>query len=172
MTSTADLRTSPPPTQRGSATADLSSLGRHQVRALFATLTAPDVASMAGRWRGELVGSRWLRWTAVAAAATTPLRHWCGKEVHASGEVHNLVRRGAAVQLSVAGWASAGTSLLDGRPAVVVDYSRTARPPVRWLRGEIRSLPAKDEVFGVLLFPLGRRALGPFPFHMVREREC
>lgn len=65
--------------------------------------------------------------------------------------------------------AGRGLSLLDGQPAVIVDYSRTAKPPVSWLRGELRWLEPGHEILGLLIFRLGKRHIGPFPFHLTRS---
>jgi hypothetical protein len=89
-----------------------------------------------------------------------------------SGEVRNLVRRGGAIEKSVGAVAAHGLSLLDGRPAVIVDYSRTAKPPVSWVRGELRWLKPGHEILGVLIFPLGKRRIGPFPFLMTRSEKA
>jgi ketosteroid isomerase-like protein len=104
----------------------------------------------------------------AALAAVSPLRGWCGEEVGQSGEVRNLVRRGGATEKSVGARAVCDFSLLDGGPPVIVDYSGTAKPPVRWLRGELRWLRPGQEVLGLPIFPLGKRRIGPFPFQLTR----
>ena len=53
----------------------------------------------------------------------------------------------------------------------VADYSRTARPPVKWLRGEMRWMVPGGQVLGMLLVPVGRRVIGPFPFQMTRNTD-
>ena len=73
---------------------------------------------------------------------------------------------------SVAAVAGRGLSLLDGRPAVIVDYSRTARPPVSWVRGELRWLTPGREILGLLIFPLGKHRIGPFPFSLTRSEAA
>ncbi|HCU92243.1 MAG TPA: hypothetical protein DHU96_05695 [Actinobacteria bacterium] len=100
-----------------------------------------------------------------------PLRGWCGKEIGQSGDVHNRVRRGSGVVESAGTTAGRGVSMLDGQPAVIVDYSRTVGPPVNWMRGELRWLEPGQEVLGLLIFPLGQRRIGPFPFRMTRSRR-
>lgn len=139
------------------------------VRRVFAQLPAPEVAELAGRWEGAFAGRPGLRRLTAAIAAASPLRGWCGKEIDQSGEVRNLVRRGGAVKESVAAVARCGPSLLDGRPAVIVDYSMTARPPVSWVRGELRWLEPGREILGVLIFPVSKHRIGPFPFRMARS---
>ncbi len=138
-------------------------------RVAFAHLSAPDPQELAGRWDGAFVGRPGLRRLTAAIAATSPLRGWCGKEINQAGDVHNLVRRGGATEKSVGAIAARGSSLLDGRPAVIVDYSRTAKPPVSWVRGELRWLTPGQEIIGLLIFPLGRHHIGPFPFRLTRS---
>jgi hypothetical protein len=138
-------------------------------RGVFAQLSAPEVAELAGRWDGVFVGRPRLRRLTAAIASTSPLRGWCGKEIGPSGQVRNLVRRGGAIERSVGATAARGLSLLNGGPAVIVDYSGTAKPPVSWLRGELRWLRPGQEMLGLLIFPLGKRRIGPFPFHLTRS---
>lgn len=85
--------------------------------------------------------------------------------------MHNLVRRGSGSVESVGATAGRGVSMLDGQLAVIVDYSRTAKPPVNWVRGELRWLEPGQEVLGLLIFPLGQRRIGLFPFRMTRSRR-
>lgn len=144
---------------------------RRDVRRIFAGLPAPEPQDLVGRWEGAFVGRDSLRRTTHAIAATGPLRGWFRKEIDASGDVHNFVRRGSAVTESAGAKAVPGVSLLDGAPVVVVDYSQTASPPVSWTRGEVRWLSPGREILGVLLFPMGKLLLGPFPFTMTKVDE-
>lgn len=141
----------------------------HDARLAFAQLSAPDPQELAGRWDGEFVGRPSLRRLTAAIAATGPLRGWCGKEIGQAGHVHNLVRRKGAIEKSVGATAARGSSLLDGRPAIIVDYSTTAKPPVSWVRGELRWLRPGQEILGLLIFPLGRHHIGPLPFRLTRS---
>ncbi len=133
-------------------------------RQLYVALTAaPEVAELAGLWDGRLVGRPRLRRLSVAIAALTPLRGWCAKRILGSGEVVNLVLRHGATRESVRAVATPGTSVVDGRPALVIDYS-AARPPLSWVRSELRWLTPGREVLGLLMFQVAHRSLGPFPF--------
>ena len=82
------------------------------------------------------------------------------------------MRRGGATKESVGATAARGSSLLDGQPAVIVDYSKTAKPPVSWVRGELRWLRPSQEILGLLVFPLGKRHIGPFPFRLTRSVQA
>lgn len=140
-------------------------------RRVFAHLSAPAVADLAGRWDGVLVGRPTLRWLSVVLTVVGRMRGWCGKRVDASGDVRNRVRRHGVVGESVRVTAAGGRSRLDGRPATIVDHS-TAKPPVSWVRGELRWLAPGTEVLGVLLFPIGRHRIGPFPFRLTRTEDA
>lgn len=142
---------------------------RDDVRHAFEQLSVPDVGDLAGCWQGAFVGRPGLRWLVQVLAAGTPLRRWCGKEIRPSGEIRNLVHRHTRIEKSVAAIAVPGVSILDGRPAVVVDYKHTAKPPVSWARGELRWWSPGSEVLGVLLFPVDEHIIGPFPFQMTRQ---
>lgn len=141
----------------------LSDLTMRGARRAFSGLLAPLPADLVGRWDGTMVGSRGLRRLSRAIAAFTPLRGWCGKHVEDAGLVHNLVRRGHSTQRATDCWVSSGGSLLDGRAALVVDYSRTAAPPLKWVRGEMRWLVPGEQILGMLVLPVGRRLIGPSP---------
>ncbi len=140
-------------------------------RRAFSGLPAPLPGDLVGRWDGTMVGSPGLQRLSRAIAALGPLRGWCGKQVQDSGLVHNLVRRRHTTQLATDCWVSSGGSLLDGRAALVVDYSRTAAPPLKWVRGEMRWLVPGEQVLGILVLPIGRRVIGPFPFQMTRTPD-
>ncbi len=149
-----------------------TSWSMRDTRRVFAQLSAPDLHELAGHWDGAYIGRRSLRWLTAAISATGPLRGWCGKEIGQSGDVSNLVRRGGAVEKSVSATAARGSSLLDGRPAVIVDYSKTAKPPVSWVRGELRWLRPGQEILGLLIFPVGKRRIGPLPFRLTRSGQA
>jgi hypothetical protein len=139
---------------------------------VFAQLSAPDLQELAGRWDGAFIGRPSLQRLTTAIAATGPLRAWCGKDIGPSGDVHNLVRRRGATKESVRAAAARGSSLLDGQPAVIVDYSKTAKPPVSWVRGELRWLRPGQEILGLLIFPLRKHPIGPFPFRLTRSGQA
>jgi hypothetical protein len=136
-------------------------------REAFGTLAAPAPAALTGDWDGRLTGNARLVALSRAIAVGTPLRGWCGKSV-TGDHVQNLVRRAGQVRPSASARLIAGTSRLDGRACVVVDYS-AARRPIRWLRGELRWWRQPEQVVGILLLRIGGRAVGPFPFLLTRR---
>ena len=135
----------------------------------FAGLGSPSDGEVAGEWSGAMVGRPALARTAEVMALGTPLRAWCGKRFAGDGTVVNRVlRRGSAVE-AVVGVVSTGPSLLDGNPALIVTYRRTAPPPVRWMRGEVRWLEPGESLLGMLFLPIrGKMGIGPFPFLLTR----
>ena len=120
-----------------------TSWSMRDVRRVFMQLSAPDLQELAGHWDGAFIGRPRLRRLTTAIVAVTPLRGWCGKKIGQSGDVHNLVRRGRGVVESVGATAGRGVSLLDGQPAMIVDYSRTAKPPGSWGTRRVAVAPAQ-----------------------------
>ena len=116
-----------------------------------------------------MVGRPGLVRTAQAMALVTPLRGWCGKRFAGDGTVVNRVLRRDGVVDAVVGAVGTGESLLDGNPALIVTYRRTAPPPVRWMHGEVRWLEPGESLLGMLFLPIrGRVVIGPFPFLLTR----
>jgi hypothetical protein len=107
---------------------------------------------------------------AKVVSLLTPFRDWCGKEFKSDGRVANLALRHGQVIPVQDGITSSGTSRLDGRPAAIVDYRRTAAAPTRWLRGEVRWVDPGSVAMGMLFLPIRSRiALGPFPYLLTRH---
>ena len=148
---------------------DLSRLTPRTARDVFARLVSPDLEEMSGRWDGRMVGRWWLRWLQRATSLPTPLRGWCGKEIEPSGQVRNLVRRRGAIRPSVACAAAPGSSVVDGRRALIVDYAASGSPLVASLHGEIRWLDQGERVLGLVMVRPGGRTLATFPFEMTRS---
>lgn len=148
---------------------DVGRWARADARREFAGLALPSEAEVRGEWAGSMVGRPGLVRTAQATALVTPLHGWCGKRFPGDGTVVNRVlRRGHTVE-AVVGAVSTGASVLDGSPALIVSYRRTAPPPVRWLHGEVRWLEPGQSLLGMLFLPIrGRVAMGPFPFLLTR----
>ncbi len=146
------------------------SWSRREVRRVFGQLSAPDPRELVGRWDAELVGRPALRRLAAAIFALSPMRGWCGKRMAESGDVRNLLRRGSTLRELPGATVARGPSMLDGRPAVVVEYSQMAHPLLRRAHGELRWLRPDVELLGVL-YPFGSRLIGPFPYVMTRSHE-
>ncbi len=152
------------------ATRPSASWSRRDMRQAFGQLSAPDPRELAGRWDAELVGRPALRRLAAAVFALSPMRGWCGKGIAESGDVRNLVRRGSTLTEIAGATVARGPSMLDGRPAAVVEYSQMASPLLRRAHGELRWLRPDVELLGVL-YPFGSRLIGPFPYVMTRSHE-
>ena len=171
MVQTPARRTLPVESQAAVPPQQLSTLSMRGVRHAFGRLPAPQPGDLVGRWDGTMVGNARLRLLNRMISALGPMRGWCGKQIEAGGLAHNLVRRGATSRRATDCWVSSGESLLDGRAALVADYSRTARPPLKWIRGEMRWLVPGTQVLGVLVLPVGGRIIGPFSFQMTRAAD-
>ena len=143
---------------------------RADARRVFSNLNAPRERDVVGVWRGELVGSPRLRRFAESSALVTPFRGWCGKHFLGDGTVVNRVLRSGTEVPGVVGAVAVGPSQLDGRPALGVTYGRTAPPPARWMRGEVRWLDAGVRALGMLFLTVGGRVvLRPVPFLLERR---
>jgi hypothetical protein len=154
-------------------TSETTTWTRADARRAFTDLETPREAELVGQWRGALAGTPWLRRFAEACALVTPFRGWCGKQFPGDGTVVNRVLRSGSEVPGVVGVVAVGPSQLDGRPALAVTYRRTALPPARWMRGEVRWLHEGTAALGMLFLPVGGRvALGPFPFLLDRRVEA
>lgn len=150
----------------------------HSLRGLiaqFRDLPAGELAAMTGDHRAVFVGQAPLRAVAPVAIALGGMPRWHGKRFAAGDrptrlEGVNLLRprRGSQLQTTLPMTASIQPSWLDGRPALVVAYGSSARPPWRWVRDEFRRVD--DELVLGLTFVLSPklRALAT-PFTLVRE---
>lgn len=146
---------------------------RRDARAAFRGLGAAAPDELLGRWDGRLLGGATLVAVARTVALVTPFRAWCGKEYRTGGRVANLAVRHGRVAPVQDGLTWSGLSLLDGRPAAIMDYRETAAPPTRWMRGEVRWVEPGAVALGMLFLPVGAHiALGPFPYLLTRHREA
>jgi hypothetical protein len=109
-----------------------------EYRARFRDLPSPSLASLAGRFRGELVGPLWLRLAGRPLLALLGMRGWWGKEFSADGQGHNLVRRGGRLVPSEPVVLREGPSRVDGRWGVRVEYPREASWQWRLFVDELR----------------------------------
>ncbi|MEY2581463.1 MAG: hypothetical protein QOE09_1312 [Ilumatobacteraceae bacterium] len=114
---------------------ELPSLRGSELDELFAKAPAGDVP--AGKGRGQaLVGSGTL--AARPFLATTRLMAWQGKMFDpASHTLRNLITPFGVRAITADVYVDA--SLLDGRPCIVLDYSKTSRI-AGWVRDEIREI--------------------------------
>ncbi|MDN4162059.1 hypothetical protein [Nocardioides abyssi] len=123
---------------------------------------------LAGDLRASFVAP--LRTVAPRGLGLIGLRAWHGKRFRREGTALvgvNLVRRDGALVETLPMTVHLGVSLLDGLPAVVVSYPRSAPRPWPWVRDELRALP-DGTVVGMTVVDLpGLRSLGGTPFLLV-----
>ena len=104
------------------------------------------------------------------------LPHWYGKRFRrAVGSIAgvNLVRRGADLAEVLPMTLAVGTSLSDGRPALVVSYAVDAPRPWRWVRDEIRWTADGSSFVGMTYVDLpGVRRIGGTPFLLTPTGEA
>ena len=121
--------------QRLVAASALPSLGRRRLSVLFESGTVGSIPE--GKGRGTvLLGTGGPLGRSVAAAAHALL--WRGKIVDSrQGQLQNLLGPSSIPAVSAAVYE--GPSWHDGRPCIVLDYSRTSRV-ARMIRDEIREV--------------------------------
>ncbi|MDD3764880.1 MAG: hypothetical protein PHP86_16425 [Nevskiales bacterium] len=140
-------------------------------RALFAQLPPPP--ALAGTWRAELIGPRWLLAAAAVGMPLSVLRGWCGKRFAADGRGENLVRRGGELRGIIPMREAHQVSRLDGRPVVAATYDRSTPLSLRYVEDEFRQL-GPDTLLGMMTFrlPLLRRLGLPFLLHRVADEHA
>ncbi|WP_395691289.1 FAD-dependent oxidoreductase [Nocardioides sp.] len=156
----------PGPTEVGPpARASVRSLAR-----LWPTLPAVETDAVLHDAAGDLEASFVAPLTRVAppGLGVLGLRRWHGKRFRrtAAGDVTgmNLVRRGSGLAEVLPMTLAPGTSLADGRPALVVSYAADAPLPWRWVRDELRAGPDGVVVAMTFVDLPGLRRLGGTPF--------
>ncbi|NTX09942.1 hypothetical protein HUA74_27485 [Myxococcus sp. CA051A] len=136
-------------------------------RLLFTRLPTPTRDSLPGRYRAELLGPAWFQGFAHRLLGVLGMRGWWGKDIAPGGrEGANLVNRVGGVWRAVPLVLREGTSRVDGRTSLQVEYTPEVgwqwRPFVdelRWLEG--RTLLAMTH----LELPVLRRLTFPFLLH-------
>jgi hypothetical protein len=137
----------------------LRSLQRNSLKGLFATLDPPSLETLDGEYDAELLqqGNRFQ--TQIVNFIFSVKKNWIGKAFEAQskdrGVGYNCFREGeqgdvySDLPMSI----YVGTSQMDGRPSVILDYGKTTRLIGRMMIGEVRRYSA-----GVLL---GFGTIGP-----------
>jgi cholesterol oxidase len=113
-----------------------------------------------------------LRAVAPRGLGLIGLRHWYGKRFRGDGASVagvNLVRRDGTLVETLPMAVRSGTSLGDGRPALVVSYPTGSPRPWPWVRDELRAMPDGTVVgMTVVDLPVLRRLPGT-PFLLTRR---
>ncbi|NVJ27541.1 MULTISPECIES: hypothetical protein [Myxococcus] len=136
-------------------------------RLLFTRLPTPSREALPGRYRAELLGPSWFQGFAHRLLGVLGMRGWWGKDIAPGGrEGANLVNRVGGIWRAVPLVIREGTSRVDGRTSLQVEYTpevgRQWRPWVdelRWLEG--RTLLAMTH----LELPVLRHLTFPFLLH-------
>ena len=138
-----------------------------RLRRRWSSLPEPDLDAIGGAHRGEFVGGL-LCATAPPGLALMGLPGWTGKRFDGAAGTNLLDGGSEAGPMH----AAIGASLLDGRPAIVVTYDASLRPPLRWLRDEFRPL-SDTTLLGLMFVTLpGAPKLGiPFLLHRVTQTD-
>lgn len=145
------------------------------LRRAWSTLPSVPSASLAGDHRASFVAP--LKRVAPSGLGLIGLPRWYGKRfvLDPSSENvagTNLLRvKGTAgdLQETMPMTVRDGLSLIDGQPAVVIDYAPGTRAPWPWVRDELRALP-DGSLVGMTVVDLPvLRWLGGTPFLLHRS---
>ncbi|MCD6639861.1 MAG: GMC oxidoreductase [Nocardioides sp.] len=136
----------------------------------WSDLAAPDADDLLAERAGDLAASFVAPLTRIAppGLGLVGLPRWHGKRFRRAGagiEGVNLVRQAGGLAEVLPMTLATGTSLADGRPALVVSYASDAPRPWRWVRDEVRRAPDGTGFVGMTFVDLpGLRRLGGTPF--------
>ncbi len=149
------------------AAAQFEQLGLFAFKPLFANFGQLELTVIGGTWRASFTGPGWLRVIAPRGLFLLRFGGWWGKELQANGSGVNLFQRGgkhfAAFPITV----KTGTSRLDGKPCLIVRYSKDAGFPWAHVIDELRRLD-DDTLFGMTIFDLPGMRGFPLPFLLQR----
>lgn len=117
-----------------------NSLSLRQFREYFASLTAPDLASLPGQYHASFVGPAWLRLTAAPGLVPLGFGGWWGKEFHADGEAINLFLRAGKFITRFPMKLVRVPSLIDGREGLSLHYPSNTPFPWNHVVDELRRI--------------------------------
>ncbi|MFN8192054.1 MAG: GMC oxidoreductase [Nocardioidaceae bacterium] len=170
----------PPPDEDSAppdgATAPLTRATVASLRRRWPELSPPSLEAILHEVTGDLEASFVAPLTHVAGPglALLGLPRWFGKRFRTSpsgGVGMNLIRRGDGLAETLPMSLAEGTSLADGRPALVVTYAADAPWPWRWVRDELRAEPDGRRIVAMTFVDLpGLRRLGGTPFLLTPRR--
>lgn len=144
------------------------------LRSRWSSLEAVSLDELTGDHEAEFLAP--LRRLAPAGLGLIGLPRWFGKRFRpgpdSSATGVNLVRPsgpGEALDEVMPMQVRTGRSVIDGGPAVVIDYAPGTRAPWPWVRDELRRLDDRTLVGMTVLDVRGLRLLGGTPF-LLRRR--
>jgi hypothetical protein len=120
---------------------DLNRFPLRLFKPLFATLSPPDPAGLAGKYEAAFTGPGWLRRSAAPALALGGLRGWWGKDFTSGGGANLVLREDTLVHV-LPFRASQDASAIDGKPAVIVRYAAGCPFPWTHICDELRQIEA------------------------------
>jgi hypothetical protein len=134
---------------------------------LFADLPAPAQAFTKGTWQAAFVGPAWLRWMAPRGLVLLHFAGWWGKEFSGDGTGFNYFKRAGEMQQAFPMQVTESTSLIDGKPCLVVQYGMQALFPWRFIVDELRQLDENLLLGMTIVNRSGLRAF-PLPFLLTK----
>lgn len=143
-----------------------------ELKALFATLPAPEASLRHGFFQASFVGPAFLRLSARPTLEVTGLPGWRGKKFLSADKATNILQKGHAHVEALAMRVTQVTSMVDGKSGLALTYpsqnGKAAPVPWRWVRDEIRALDERTLLaFTFIDLPLLR--LVGIPFLLTRE---
>ena len=150
----------------------LNQLPLSAFKPLFASLPPPELAKTTGVFQAEFTGPGWLRKIAGPGLALVGLGGWWGKVFDGEGAGANLVRRNGALQRIFPVQVALAPSAVDGKPSLVVRYTRGCPFPWPYVVDELRCLD-ETGLLGLTYVNAGLlRKLGlPFLLHPQEQMD-
>jgi hypothetical protein len=139
---------------------------------LYGTLIPPDADSLHGTYRGVFIGPPWLRSIAPIGLSLLSFGGWWGKILKNGKTGLNIYKRSGELQKSNPVNLSTQSSLVDGKPSVIVKYSKENPFPWPYVIDELRSLDDKC-ILGLTITNVGllNRIALPFLLYPVESTD-
>lgn len=120
------------------------SADRFSLKQIYRTLPAPDLDHFFGEFDAELLDQgNWLV-TQVVSHSFSLRGHWIGKAFQTDkeerGNGYNCFLKKGTIQRGLEMDTRVGESLLDGGPALLIEYRSRHGGLIGWLDGEVREL--------------------------------
>ena len=133
------------------------------LRALFEGLETMEIGQLEGTYEARLLGPLLVRDVAPFGMAAAGLRGWWGKAFDGSGRGDNIVRRGQRFERTLPMKVVTGSSLVDGRSTIRIEYGGDAPLPWRKVVDEPRILePGRLLCMAVVRLPGLSKVPAPF----------
>lgn len=147
---------------------DIQQASLIEIRKIFQQLSPPDEAFRVGFFRASFIGPWWLRKTASPSLSLTGLPNWQGKQFKDPHTATNILKTSAGLTEKYLMACLQGSSKLDGKMSVYLDYGVNAPMPWRWVCDELRILDEQTLLCMTIIdLPILRHF--PMPFLLSRE---